>query len=176
MPQFPIPPWPEGASPLTTRRCRVRASGRHRFVPVVHGDADGVTVHLDSGDEAAIDRARFASNAETLFFQDNVGKPHLVVANRNASAWLAKVNRTVAVGTIEWWSYTAAYAPPLEVSKATTMQERRAALEAELAYLDQVTAEGWELVHAPGLFSDEPYAYLVDTMRPDLPLTAADLP
>src|SRR6478735_12783583 len=77
MPQFPIPPWPEGASPLTTRRCRVRASGRHRFVPVVHGDADGVTVHLDSGDEAAIDRARFASNAETLFFQDNVGKPHL---------------------------------------------------------------------------------------------------
>lgn len=176
MPQYPIPPWPEGTHPMTARRIRVRPSGRHRFLPVVHGDADGVTIRGVSGDESAVDRARYAFNAETLFDEDNVGKPHLVVANRNGLAWLVKVNRTVALGTIEWWLYTAPYAPPLEVSKATSAEGRRDALEAELANLDEVTADGWELVHARGLFGEEPYTYLVDARRPDIDLTPGDLP
>jgi len=177
MPQYPIPPWPEGTHPLAAGRCRVSPGKlRYRHLPVVHGDADGVTVHVHRGDESTIDQARHSFNSESLFFDENIGKPFLVVTNRNGFAWLAKINRTVAVGTLEWWMYTAPSAPPLEVSQATLLEDRRAALEAELAYLDRVQADGWELVFDRGLFGKEPYAYLVDSRRPDIDLTPGDLP
>ena len=103
---------------------------------------------------------------------------------------LVSTVRPVTRGMLEYHRWTAPYAPPETARSARSLRELRVALHAELAYIEEVEADGWELyTELPGepelvefgedAFTVPPTAGarpLVDTRRPDEILTDRDLP
>lgn len=98
--------------------------------------------------------------------------PHLVTWNRLDQLAFIATGQLVAVGQVELMLYTAPYRLSSEVSEARTFEELRSAFRAELDYLDELEADGWELLTDTAANVQ----LLVDTRRPDERLTARDLP
>ena len=174
MPQYPIPPGVDPDDPddvrLTWRRQRIRSSNR-RFshLPLVKGTPDGV-VHVVRGDPDLAERLGSRPEARTLF-GDQVGRVHFVAENRVGDLHFVLADVQTVVGDLELFLYSSPLLLDEAIGAATTLAELRTTLSEQLARVDALLADGWELYRYPNGVQ-----IVVDTRRPDEDLTAKDLP
>lgn len=173
MPQYPIPPWPEWVLPPRGYVRQTRLSVNHRryaHLPLVAADADGNVTVLRGDPALAEDLADSKQVAELIKDKTVLDVPHFVVRNRLGRTFLMAATGMVAVGQIELRLWSHGYKPSAALAAAGSIEEMKAALDAERCRLLELEADGWELIVHQGV------QLLVDTTRPDECLTARDLP
>ena len=174
MPQYPMPPWPDGQPPAQRRSVRLGMHNpRFAHLPVVSATADGTLTVLRGAPDLAGQLAEEPQTRQLYDLSTAVGEPHFVVFNRLGQVQFVHTDRPAWVGQVEFYQYTARYDPTAALGAVSSLDEVRDALAVEYERVTQLAADGWELIRV----HDGPRGLLlVDTRRPDEDLTAQDLP